>query len=144
MFIYLHICQVSFEPNSKHTQNLTKLAAAYATCGIKVVLYKAGVGEKNTKTKFGHFNTFFGNEIGNDASARLIDDNATKMMFEELHEEIVTEEVEVMRFATFITDVVATRKLPRSAKVKSPKVVIKSDIEGAELKVDRMECHGQG
>ena len=66
------------------------------------------------------------------------------MMFEELHEEIVTEEVEVMRFATFITDVVATRKLPRSAKVKSPKVVVKCDIEGAELKVDRMECHGQG
>jgi len=129
------ICSVSFEPSSKHASGLQELAAAYATCGIKVVLYKAGAGDKNTKTKFGHFNSFFGNEIGNDASARLIDVNATQMMFEELHEDIVTEEVDVMRFATFITDVVATRKLPRSAKVIAPKVVIKSDIEGAELKI---------
>ena len=100
-----------------------------------MVVYKAGVGDKNTKTKLGHFNTFFGHEIGNDAAARLIDENATKMMFEELHEDIVTEEVEVIRFATFLTEVVAKRKLPRSASIIEPKVVVKSDIEGAELKV---------
>lgn len=129
------ICSVSFEPSSKHAASLQSLAEAYATCGIRVVVYKAGVGDKNTKTKLGHFNSFFGHEIGNDAAARLIDENATKMMFEELHEEIVTEEVEVMRFATFMTEVVAKRKLPRSASIDDPKIVIKSDIEGAELKI---------
>jgi len=129
------ICSVSFEPSSKHAESLQELAKAYATCGIRVVVYKAGVGDKNTKTKLGHFNTFFGHEIGNDAAARLIDENATKMMFEELHEDIVTEEVEVIRFATFLTEVVAKRKLPRSASIIEPKVVVKSDIEGAELKI---------
>ena len=40
-----------------------------------------------------------------------------------------------MRFAKFITEVVAKRKLPVSAQVITPRVVIKADIEGAELKV---------
>eukprot|EP00092_Neocalanus_flemingeri_P017548 GFUD01018986.1.p1 GENE.GFUD01018986.1~~GFUD01018986.1.p1 ORF type:complete len:402 (-),score=98.09 GFUD01018986.1:115-1320(-) len=130
------ICSVSFEPSTKHAEHLKKLADAYATCGIRVVIYKAGVGHKNMKTKFGHFNTFYGHEIGHDVSARLIDDNESRMNYdEEVYEDIETEEVEVIRFATFITDIVAKRKLPTSAKVTTPRVVIKSDIEGAELKI---------
>ena len=100
-----------------------------------MVVCKAGVGDTNTRTKLGHFNTFFGHEIGNDASARLLDENATRMLSEAPHEDVVTEVVEVIRFATFLTDVVAKRRLPISASIKEPKVVIKSDIEGAELKV---------
>merc|ERR1719347_2266967 len=53
------ICSVSFEPSSKHAASLQSLAEAYASCGIRVVVYKAGVGDKNTKTKLGHFNSFF-------------------------------------------------------------------------------------
>ena len=57
----------------------------------------------------------------------------------------------MVRFARFITDTVATRKLPLSAQVTTPRVVIKvttchvatlttltniqADIEGAELKI---------
>ena len=36
---------------------------------------------------------------------------------------------------SFITDVVARRQLPLSAEVTKPSVVIKADIEGAELKI---------
>ena len=46
-----------------------------------------------------------------------------------------TVDVDVVRFATFITDVVAKRKLPTFAGVHNPRVVIKADIEEAELKV---------
>ena len=63
------------------------------------------------------------------------DNDDTQMVHEDENEEIETEEVEVIRFSTFITEIVAKRKLPTSGKVTSPRVVIKSDIEGAELKV---------
>ena len=43
--------------------------------------------------------------------------------------------IKTMRLAKYITDVVATRKLPLSAEVHRPRVVVKSDIEGAELEV---------
>ena len=46
-----------------------------------------------------------------------------------------TVDLDVFRFATFITDVVAKRKLPTFAGVHNPRIVIKADIEGAELKV---------
>lgn len=41
----------------------------------------------------------------------------------------------MMRVAKFITDVVGTRKLPLSAQVTKPRVVVKCDIEGGELAV---------
>ena len=40
---------MSFEPNPKHSEHLTQLSEAYSTCGIKMLVYKAGVGNKNTK-----------------------------------------------------------------------------------------------
>ena len=43
--------------------------------------------------------------------------------------------IKTMRVAKYITDVVATRKLPLSAEIHRPRVVVKSDIEGAELEV---------
>ena len=43
--------------------------------------------------------------------------------------------IKTMRVARYVTDVVATRKLPPSAKVHRPRVLVKSDIEGAELEV---------
>ena len=51
------------------------------------------------------------------------------------HDDVEVEEVEVVRFAKYITEVVAKRTLPLSAQVITPRVVIKADIEGAELKV---------
>ena len=65
-----------------------------------------------------------------DASARLIheEDGETMEAFAESHfhdTNVEVEEVEVVRFARFITDVVATRRLPNSAQVTKPRVVIK-------------------
>jgi len=133
------ICSVSFEPNSKHAPHLKELAESYATCGIKVLVYQAGVGNKDTKTKFAPFNHLHGHEVGYDGSARLIheDENESMEKFTEthFHKEVEMEEVEVVRFARFINEVVAKRKLPTSAKIIKPSVVIKADIEGAELKI---------
>jgi len=131
------ICSVSVEPNSKHAAHLKKLSEAYATCGIKVLVYEAGVGHKDMKLRFAPFNSLLGHEVGHDGSARLIHDDESVEDFTEthFHDNVEVEEVEVMRFARFITDVVAKRKLPVSAGVVTPRVVIKADIEGAELKI---------
>jgi len=131
------ICSVSVEPNSKHASHLKKLSESYATCGIKVLVYEAGVGHKDMKLRFAPFNSLLGAEVGHDGSARLIHDDESVKDFTEthFHDSVEVEEVKVMRFAKFITDVVAKRKLPVSAKVVTPKVVIKADIEGAELKI---------
>ena len=89
------------------------------------------------KTNFAPFNSLLGHEVGHDGSARLIHEDESVKDFTEthFHDDVEMEEVEVMRFAKFVTDVVATRKLPVSAMVLKPQVVIKADIEGAELKV---------
>lgn len=131
------ICSVSIEPNSKHASHLKKMSEAYATCGINVLVYQAGVGHKNMKTNFAPFNSLLGHEVGHDGSARLIHEDESVKDFTEthFHDDVEMEEVEVMRFAKFVTDVVATRKLPVSAMVLKPRVVIKADIEGAELKI---------
>ena len=129
--------QVSFEPNSKHASHLKALSEAYATCGIRVIVFQAGVGHKNMKARFAPFNSWHGHEVGNDGAARLLHENESVKDYTErhFHDNVVVEEVEVVRFAKYITDVVAKRKLPVSAQVIKPRVVIKVDIEGAELKV---------
>merc|ERR1712106_892617 len=75
--------------------------------------------------------------VGQDASARLIHDDESVEAFMEthFHEGVQMETVQVVRFAKFITDVVGKRKLPTSSGVLTPRVVIKADIEGAELKI---------
>ena len=100
-------------------------------------MYQAGVGHKDMKTKFAPFNSLLGHEVGHDGSARLIHEDESVKDFTEthFHDDVEVEEVEVVRFAKFITEVVAKRKLPVSAQVITPRVVIKADIEGAELKV---------
>lgn len=136
--VLAEICSVSFEPNSRHSEHLRQLAASYATCGIRVLVYQAGVGHRNTTTTFAPFNSLLGHEVGHDASARLIHEDETVEEFAESHfhdKEVEVEQVEVVRFASFITDVVARRQLPLSAEVTKPSVVIKADIEGAELKI---------
>ena len=97
----------------------------------------AGVGHKNSKSKFAPFNSLLGAEIGYDTTARPIHEDETVKQYTEshFHDSVDVVEVNVVRFATFITDVVAKRKLPTSAGVLTPRVVIKADIEGAELKV---------
>jgi len=131
------ICSVSFEPNSKHAAHLKNLAASYSTCGIKMLVYQAGVGHKDTKLRFAPFNSLLGHEVGHDGSARLLHEDESVEAFTDthFHDNVEVEEVDVMRFAKFITDVVAKRKLPTSSHVITPRVVIKADIEGAELKI---------
>jgi len=132
------ICSVAFEPNPKHAEHLLGLAESYATCGIKVLVFNnTGVGHKDTTSSFAPFNTLLGHEVGQDASARLIHDDESVEGFMEthFHEGVQVETVQVVRFAKFVTDVVGKRKLPNSAGVTKPRVVIKADIEGAELKI---------
>merc|ERR1712168_571165 len=132
------ICSVAFEPNPKHAEHLQGLAESYSTCGIKVLVFNnTGVGHRDTTSSFAPFNTLLGHEVGQDASARLIHDDESVEAFMEthFHEGVQVETVQVVRFAKFITDVVAKRKLPTSAGVTTPRVVIKADIEGAELKI---------
>jgi len=132
------ICSVAFEPNPKHAEHLLELARSYATCGVKVIVHNStGVGHKDTTTNFAPFNTLLGSEVGHDVSARLIYDDESVEGFTKthFHEDVEMETVHVIRFAKYITDVVAKRRLPTSAGVTKPRVVIKADIEGAELKI---------
>ena len=90
-----------------------------------IIIYK-----KYFRSKFAAFDELLGVEIGHAAGARLIheDDGESVELFAESHfhdKDPNVEEVEVVRFAKFITDVVATRKLPNSAKVTKPNVIIK-------------------
>ena len=79
--------------------------------------------------KFAPFNELFGHEVGHDGPARLIheEDGETMEAFAKthFHSEVEMEEVEVVRFARFITETVAKRRLPTSAEVTKPRVVIK-------------------
>ena len=83
--------------------------------------------------KFAPFNELFGHEVGHDGSARLIheEDGETMEAFAKthFHSEVEMEEVEVVRFARFITETVAKRRLPTSAEVTKPNVVIKVTID---------------
>jgi len=129
------ICSVSFEPNKKHMKTLKELSEAYSTCGIKMIVYNAGVGDKDTKAAFAHFNTFYGLEVGNEVTARILDEKSTRRNYEDDHAKSTIDEVDIMRFSKFLNEVVKTRKLPLSAEVTDPKVVVKSDIEGSELQL---------
>ena len=106
-----------------------------------MLVYQAGVGHKDEVLRFAPFNSLLGHEVGHDGSARLIHEDESVKDFTKthFHADVEVEEVKVMRFAKFITDVVATRKMPVSAKVITPRVVIKADIEGAELKVNNIQ-----
>ena len=117
-------------------KTLKELSEAYSTCGIKMIVYNAGVGDKDTKAKLAHFNTFYGLEIGNDVTARILDEKSTRRNYEEDHSSSTFEEVDIVRFSRFLDEIVKTRKLPASAEVMKPKVVVKSDIEGSELQVN--------
>ena len=43
------VCSVSFEPNSKHAAHLRAMSEGYSSCGIKMLVYQAGVGHRNTR-----------------------------------------------------------------------------------------------
>ena len=62
-------------------------------------------------------------QVGQDASARLIheDESVEGFMESHFHEGVAVETVQVVRFAKYITDVVATRRLPTSAGVTKPR-----------------------
>ena len=79
------------------------------------------------------FNEWAGHEIGHDATARLIyeEDGETMEAFAKsrLLSEVEMEAVEVVRFARFITETLAKRRLPTSAEVTKPNVVIKVTID---------------
>ena len=61
---FISFLQVAFEPNPKQAEDLNNLAASYSSCGIKVVVYMAGVGHKNSKSKFAPFNSLLSSVVG--------------------------------------------------------------------------------
>lgn len=102
----------------------------------------------NFRLKFAPFNQLLGQEVEHDASARLIheEDGETMEAFAESHfhdTNVEVEEVEVVRFARFITDVVATRRLPNSAQVTKPRVVIKVKRFIIDRAVDTIGIHSR-
>jgi len=132
------ICAVGFEPNAKHTEHLQALAANYSTCGIKVVMFtETGVSDKDAVGSFAADLTLKDDAITHDGGARFLPTDQTLESLKQTHalggSEVV--EVKLMRVAKFITEVVATRRLPLSAEVEKPRVVAKVDIEGSELQV---------
>jgi len=132
------LCTVAFEPNPQHTNHLKSLAANYSTCGIRVLAFtETGVSEKDAVGSFAPDLTFMEMDIVHGMTARFLPSEQTLDNLKETHalggSEVVP--IKMMRVAKFITDVVATRKLPLSAQVTKPRVVVKCDIEGGELGV---------
>jgi len=132
------LCTVAFEPNPQHTNHLKSLAANYSTCGIRVLAFtETGVSEKDAVGSFAPDLTFMEMDIVHGMTARFLPSEQTLVNLKETHalggSEVVP--IKMMRVAKFITDVVATRKLPLSAQVTKPRVVVKCDIEGGELGV---------
>jgi len=132
------LCTVAFEPNPQHTNHLKSLAANYSTCGIRVLAFtETGVSDKDAVGSFAPDLTFMEMDIVHGMTARFLPSEQTLDNLKETHalggSEVVP--IKMMRVAKFITDVVATRKLPLSAKVTKPRVVVKCDIEGGELGV---------
>jgi len=132
------LCTVAFEPNPQHTEHLQSLAANYSTCGIRVVAFtETGVSEKDAVGNFAADLTFMEMDIVHGMTARFLPTEQTLDNLKETHalggSEVMP--IKMMRLAKFITDVVAKRKLPLSARVTKPRVVVKCDIEGGELGV---------
>jgi len=132
------LCTVAFEPNPQHTEHLESLAANFSTCGIRVVAFtETGVSEKDAVGNFAADLTFKDMDIVHGMTARFVPTEQTLENLKETHalggSEVMP--IKMMRLAKFITEVVATRKLPLSAKVTKPRVVVKCDIEGGELGV---------
>jgi len=131
------LCTVAFEPNPAHADHLKALAANYSTCGIRVVIMEAGVGARDMVGTFAPDLTFQEEEVVHAMTARFLPTNQTLDTLKETHalggSEVL--QVQVVRVARFITDVVAKRRLPVSAEVVTPRVVVKCDIEGGELEV---------
>jgi len=132
------ICTVGFEPNPAHEHHLKEMEEAYATCGIKAIMMKAGVGAKNKVSRFVPINTAWGTDLGHDVMGRFMDDDGNLGLRTEENNIDVPDaihDIHIIRFSEFILDTVATRKLPLKAQVIDPKVVVKMDIEGMELEV---------
>merc|ERR1711971_1320241 len=126
------LCTVAFEPNPQHTNHLKSLAANYSTCGIRVLAFtETGVSDKDAVGSFAPDLTFMEMDIVHGMTARFLPSEQTLDNLKETHalggSEVVP--IKMMRVAKFITDVVATRKLPLSAKVTKPRVVDKLHME---------------
>lgn len=131
------ICSVGFEPNPKHEEHLKAMAEAYSSCGVKVLMMtNTGVGASNKKAKFAIINDSYGGEIKHDVGSMFVKDNDTvEEMGKQMKISSSFDEISMIRFSDFLLKTVSTRKLPLKAAVETPRVVVKMDIEGAELEV---------
>ena len=121
------VCAVGFEPNPSHETYLKQLEDKYRMCGWNVMINtRTGVGSKNAVTRFANIDYLDGSFWPMGVAGRLIEGEEE----EKMHTEV--EEVDSIRIAEFITDVVATRDIPGNVQGA---VVMKLDVEGKELEV---------
>ena len=81
-------------------KTLKELSEAYSTCGIKMIVYNAGVGDKDTKAAFAHFNTFYGMEVGYEVTARILDEKSTRRNYDD-HAKSTIDELTLLDFQNF-------------------------------------------
>lgn len=124
------VCSVGFEPNPIHYQILQKISSSYKNCGWRAIFYEVGVSFKNDILSYARIN---GPQEWGGFIVEKKDDFGDKLKAD-INDKMV-ENVHVIRLATFILEIVNTRKLPESAKTTLPQVVMKLDIEGKEVEV---------
>jgi Methyltransferase FkbM domain len=115
------ICCFEFEANPLHYKSLQEKSHAYSKVGWRFNVKKFGVGDKNGLKTFFH-----------QADAEYNEWGYTEMM---TTMQTSSENVKVLRIATWINDNVIERKLPRRPfgnYSSGPKIVMKIDVEGSE------------
>lgn len=118
------VCAVGWEPNPTHTERLQNLSDAYNKCGFRTIIYtETGVDVRNSKIKYIARNDFV-HEISGflQENANQEEDDITRVSKKT--------DVNVIRIAEYIRDVVGKRKLTKNQKGA---VVMKLDVEGREM-----------
>lgn len=118
------ICAVGFEPNPNHSKKLSQIENHFEECGWTAKFFKeSAVSNREGVTSFytddDQNNLEWGAGLVGGGNKRLVSN------------------VTLIRLATFIIDVVATRTIPaaKNPNELSPAVVMKLDIEGSEVEV---------
>jgi len=134
------VCTVGFEPHPSFSPGLKNLESHYQACGLNVKVYTQTAVTGNSNGEKATFQ-----QGASELDGRLIDGTANftePLMYRIINSvltfsqapEGVTYDVETLRISDYINNIVATRKLPLIG-TEIPRVVMKLDVEGAELEI---------
>lgn len=133
-------CAFAFEPNPHHARRLRDLELRLRAAGRRVEIFNAAVADRTGSL-------FFSNPHHNGAG----EDKSSDWGFQQtsIHANTTGTFVPVVDLAAFILDELVSRKIPppppnmAPADVKPPSIIIKIDVEGAELVIlERMLALG--